>query len=253
MLHHVSHGAPSAHPTLVIVHGLFGSARNWGVIARRLSQDRQVIAVDMRNHGDSRWHSAHDYDDLATDLAALIAAIGAPVDMLGHSMGGKAAMQLALTHGALLRRLVVADIAPVAYSHSQRHLVEAMQALELEGLSLRSEADRRLAVSVPDAPVRAFLLQSLDLKATAARWKLNLGTLGAEMDRITGWPGTPGQFAGPTLFVKGALSDYIRAAHHAAIRAQFPAAEFAEVAGAGHWLHADRPREFEAVVAAFLA
>ncbi|MDP2740078.1 MAG: alpha/beta fold hydrolase [Pseudorhodobacter sp.] len=253
MLNYVTYGAPGAQPPLLIVHGLFGSARNWGVIARRLSEDRVVIAVDMRNHGDSRWDAAHGYEDLAADLAAVIRAHGGRADLLGHSMGGKAVMQLALTQGALVRRLVVADIAPVAYRHSQRHLVEAMQALELEGLSLRSEADRRLALSVPGEGVRAFLLQSLDLKATPARWKLNLAALGAEMDRITGWPGTPGQFDGPALFITGAASDYVRPEHHAIIRAQFPAAEFAEIEGAGHWLHADRPREFEALVKAFLA
>jgi len=212
-----------------------------------------VIAVDMRNHGDSKWDLAHGYEELAADLSAVIAGHGGQADVLGHSMGGKAAMQLALSAPARVRRLVVADIAPVAYGHTQRHLIKAMQALDLEGLGLRSEADRRLALAVPDTGVRAFLLQSLDLKAAPARWKLNLAALDAEMERIIGWPGTAGQFAGPTLFVKGALSDYIRPEHRAAIMAQFPAAEFAEIAGAGHWLHADAPREFEAVVREFLA
>lgn len=253
MLHHVTHGAPGAQPPLLIVHGLFGSARNWGVIARRMAEDRLVVVPDMRNHGDSAWDAAHGYEELAADLSALISAHGGQADVLGHSMGGKAAMQLALTEPARLRRLVVADIAPVAYGHSQRHLIAAMHALNLEGLDLRSEADRRLALSVPDAGVRAFLLQSLDLKAAPVRWKLNLAALDAEMERIVGWPGTPGRFEGRTLFVRGALSDYIRDAHRDAIMAQFPAAEFTEIAGAGHWLHADAPREFEQIVARFLA
>ncbi|MDP1669963.1 alpha/beta fold hydrolase [Phaeovulum sp.] len=253
MLNLVSHGAPGALPPLLIVHGLFGSARNWGVIARRLAEGRQVLAVDMRNHGDSKWSAAHGYAELADDLAKVIAANGGQADVLGHSMGGKAAMLLALGDPARVRRLVVADIAPVAYGHSQRHLVAAMRALDLEGLSLRSDADRRMALSVPDAAVRAFLLQSLDLKATLARWKLNLAALDAEMERITGWPNTTGQFAGSVLFVKGALSDYIRPEHHAAILALFPAARFSEIAGAGHWLHADAPREFEEIVRDFLA
>ncbi|MDP3860952.1 MAG: alpha/beta fold hydrolase [Phaeovulum sp.] len=253
MLNLVSHGAPGALPPLLIVHGLFGSARNWGVIARRLAEGRQVLAVDMRNHGDSKWNPAHGYAELADDLAKVIAANGGQADVLGHSMGGKAAMLLALGDPARVRRLVVADIAPVAYGHSQRHLVAAMRALDLGGLSLRSDADRRMALSVPDAAVRAFLLQSLDLKATPARWKLNLAALDAEMERITGWPNTSGQFAGPVLFVKGALSDYIRPEHHAAILALFPAARFSEIAGAGHWLHADAPREFEEIVRGFLA
>ncbi len=252
MLNFVTHGATSAAPPLVIVHGLFGSARNWGVIARRLSQDRLVIVPDMRNHGDSRWDAAHGYAELASDLSALIAANGGKADLLGHSMGGKAAMQLALREPSRLRRLVVADIAPVAYGHSQRHLIAAMRAIKLEGLSLRSEADRQLTLQVPEAGVRAFLLQSLDLKASPARWKLNLEALDDEMERITGWPATAGRFEGPALFVRGALSDYIRPEHHPAILAQFPAAKFAEIEGAGHWLHADAPREFEEIVQRFL-
>ncbi len=253
MLNYHLHGAPSHHPPLLIVHGLFGSARNWGVIARRLSEDRLVIAVDQRNHGDSPWDDAHGYEDMAADLARVIEAHGGLADVLGHSMGGKAAMVLALTRPALVRRLVVADIAPVAYGHSQNHLVAAMQDLDLSGLALRSEADRRLAGTVRDPGVRAFLLQSLDLKSDPPRWKLNLNVLRDEMDGITGWPGTPGRFEGPVLFVSGARSDYVRPDHHPAILAQFPAASFGEIGGAGHWLHAERPREFEAAVRAFVS
>src|SRR5690606_24742477 len=122
-------------------------------------------------------------------------------DVLGHSMGGKAAMQLALTQGELIDRVVVADIAPVAYGHSQSHLVRAMRGLDLRDLSARSVADRRLAATVEDAGVRAFLLQSLDLKANPPAWRLNLDVLEREMDRITGWPGTEGRFDGPALFL----------------------------------------------------
>jgi esterase len=253
MLTTTAYGAPGAHPPLLIVHGLFGSARNWGVIARRLAEDRLVIAVDMRNHGDSPWQAAHRYPDLANDLAEVITAHGGRADVMGHSMGGKAAMQLALTESALVRRLAVADIAPHAYAHSQRHLVRAMQALDLSGITLRSEADQRLAKTVASASVRAFLLQSLDLKTVPPRWKLNLEVLGAEMEHIIGWPGTKGQFSGPALFVSGALSDYVLPEHRPAILAQFPAAKFVQIDGAGHWLHAERPREFEQVLRDFLA
>ena len=147
---------------------------------------------------------------------------------------------------------MVADIAPVTYDHSQNHLVQAMMELDLTGLSLRSEADERLSRTVSDPGVRAFLLQSLDLKSDPPRWKLNLEVLREEMECITGWPDTPGVFDGPTLFVSGAQSDYVRPEHHAAILAQFPEARFAEIGGAGHWLHAERPREFEAVVRDFI-
>ena len=254
MLHIIRHGVPTARPPLLIAHGLFGSARNWGVIARRLSEGRLVLAVDMRNHGDSPWTGSHRYPDLAADLAEVIRAeAGGRADVLGHSMGGKAAMVLALSEPARVNRLVVADIAPVAYGHSQNHLIAAMRGLDLAAVSLRSQADAQLAAGIEDEGTRAFLLQSLDLKTSPPRWRLNLDVLEAEMPAIVGWPGTPGRFDGPALFLSGALSSYVLPDHRPAIKAQFPAARFARIPGAGHWLHAERPREFEAAVAAFLA
>ena len=253
MLSSTLHGQPTALPPLLIAHGLFGSGRNWGVIARRLAETRQVIAVDMRNHAGSFWADSHGYHDLAADLAGVIAANGGRSDVLGHSMGGKAAMMLALTQPDRVNRLVVADIAPVAYGHSQNHLIAAMRGLDLAGLTTRGEADRRLAARVEDAGTRAFLLQSLDLKADPPRGRRNLDLLEAEMARITGWPEVQGRFDGPTLFLTGALSHYVLPEYRPAIKVLFPAARFAKIPGAGHWLHADRPREFEAAVAAFLA
>lgn len=253
MLAHVTYGQDTALPPLLIVHGLFGSGRNWGVIARHLAETRRVVVVDMRNHAGSLWAPTHRYPDLAADLAEVIAAEGGRFDVLGHSMGGKAAMVLALTAPARVNRLVVADIAPVAYAHSQTPLIHAMRGLDLAGLTSRMEADRRLAATVPDAGTRAFLLQSLDLKTSPPRWRLNLDVLEAEMPAIVGWPDTPGRFDGPALFLSGALSSYVLPDHRPAIKAQFPAARFARIPGAGHWLHAERPREFEAAVAAFLA
>lgn len=253
MLRYVEYGTATDLPTLLIVHGLYGSARNWGAIARRMASDRRVVAVDMRNHGESFHAATHSYADLAGDLAEVIGEIGAPVDLVGHSMGGKAAMQLALTQPDLIGRLIVADIAPVAYGHSQAHLTRAMRRLDLTGLSQRSEADQRLAAEVEDPGVRAFLLQSLDLKTDPPRWRLALDVLEAEMDKITGWPGTGGQFSGPTLFLTGALSDYVQQEHRDRIKRLFPKAKFAKLPGAGHWLHADKPREFEAALRAFFS
>jgi esterase len=248
------HGSPTEAPPLVIAHGLFGSARNWGVIAKRLSDERQVIAVDMRNHGDSPRADRHRYPDLAEDLAGVIAAQGGRADMLGHSMGGKAAMMLALTRPDMVHRLVVADIAPVAYGHTQAHLIAAMRGLDLTGIARRSEADEALAAHIEDQSVRAFLLQSLDLRSSPPRWRLNLDVLEAEMPQIIGWPSDiQGRFDGPTLFLSGALSDYVRREHRDRIKALFPKARFAKIPEAGHWLHAERPREFEAAIRAFLA
>lgn len=237
---------------LLIVHGLFGSARNWGVIARHLAKYRPVLAVDMRNHGQSKRTQSHSYADLAADLAEVIAAHGGKADVLGHSMGGKAAMQLALTQPQMLRKLVVADIAPVAYGHDQTRHINAMRGLDLSGLTSRGEADRRLAETLDDPSLRAFFLQSLDLKEQPPRWRLNLDTLELEMSNIVGWPDTQGQFDGPTLFLTGSESHYVKPEHRDIIRALFPKARFAKIPGAGHWLHAERPREFEAAVEVFL-
>ena len=240
-------------PALLIVHGLFGSARNWGVIARHLASTRDVISVDMRNHGNSPRASSQSYPDMAADLAEVINAHGAPMDVLGHSMGGKAAMQLALTHPDLVRKLIVADIAPVAYSHDQSGHIHAMRGLDLRNLTSRSEADRRLQSSISDPSLRAFFLQSLDLKTQPPVWRLNLDVLEAEMQNIVGWPDTKGTFDHPTLFLSGALSQYVRAEHRPMIKALFPKARFAKLPNAGHWLHAESPRAFEETAEVFLS
>jgi len=250
MLNAVVSGTPGKKPPLMIAHGLFGSARNWGVIARRLSDHRQVIAVDMRNHGASPWMDQHGYEDLAADLAEVIAAYGGRADVLGHSMGGKAAMMLALMRPQYVSRMVVADIAPVAYTHSQLHLIDAMRSVDPRRIEKRSEADAELTGLVPEAQVRSFLLQSLDL--AGRRWRLNLNVLEAEMDRITGWPEIDRISNVAVLFLTGGESSYVAPESRSTIKRLFPAARFARIPGVGHWLHAEKPREFEAAVRVFL-
>ncbi len=254
MLATIRHPASAAAeaPPLVIAHGLYGSGRNWGVIARRLADRRDVVAVDMRNHGDSRRFPTQGYPDMAADLAEVIESLGAPVDLLGHSMGGKAAMQLALTRPELIRRLVVADIAPIPYTHDQSRNAQAMAALDLARITTRAEADAALSDRIDDPALRAFFLQSLDLRHKPPRWKLNLAVLEAEMPKIVGWPGTQGVFDHPALFLTGSDSSYVRPEHRETIRALFPKARFARIPGAGHWLHAEKPREFEETVRVFL-
>ena len=238
---------------VILTHGLYGQARNLGGIARAIT-GRQVLLVDQRNHGDSPWSDAHDYPALAADMAAVIDSLGGQTDLVGHSMGGKAAMVLALLHPEKLRRLVVMDIAPVAYSHSQRVYAEAMKALDLTSLKSRGEADRRFAALVDDPGMRAFFLASLDLRAAPPRWKLNLDALDRNMEALTGWPdGLPAQgFTGPALFLYGTASDYVTEEGRAAILRAFPQAEFHALEGAGHWLHADQPRETAAAIAEFV-
>ena len=235
MLNVLRHGAPTDRTPLLVAHGLFGSARNWGVVARRLAADRAVVAVDMRNHGASPWSDDHSYVAMAADLAEVIGE--EPHDVLGHSMGGKAAMALALTDPARLRRLVVADIAPVAYAHSQAPLIEAMRAVDLSGITRRSDVAAQLA-AVPDDGTRDFLVQSVDV--AARRWTLNLDALAAAMPGIMGFPDLPGRFDGPALFLTGERSGYVRPEHEGRIRALFPAATFEAVPGAGRQIPGPR-------------
>lgn len=248
MLEMQHHGTATGLP-LIIVHGLFGSGRNWGVIAKRLSDTRPVVTVDMRNHAGSFRAESQSYDDMAGDLHEVIRALGGRCDVIGHSMGGKAAMVAALTAPETLRRLLVADIAPVAYDHSQNHLIAAMRALDLDAIASRGEADGALKAAIAEPGVRAFLLQSLDVKAK--RWRLNLDVLEREMPKIVGFPKVDGQFDHPALFLSGAASDYVLPAHRPKIKALFPKARFAKIPGAGHWLHAENPRAFEATARAF--
>jgi pimeloyl-ACP methyl ester carboxylesterase len=248
----IEHNGPPGATPLVIAHGLFGSGKNWGGVARRLSAGRRVVAVDMRNHGASPWADDHSYPALADDLASVVDGLGGRADVLGHSMGGKAAMVLALRHPERVRRLVIGDIAPVGYAHSQLPLVEAMRALDLAGITRRSEADRRLALVVSDRGTRAFLLQSLALEEGGATWRLNLDVLAAQMPAIMGFPPTGAPFGGPALVLRGAASDYVRPEHEAAFHALFRNVRIVTLEGAGHWLHADQPEAFADAVAAFL-
>ncbi len=245
------HGTAGDAPPVLIAHGLFGSGRNWGAIAKRLSDRGQVITVDMRNHGQSPWTERHDYPGMALDLAEVIEARGAPADVVGHSMGGKAAMVLALTRPALVRRLVVADIAPVPYHHSQAHNIAAMRAVDMSRVDRRTDAAEQLAPRLDDPRLVSFFTQALDV--AGRRWRLNLDVLDRDMDLILGFPeDVAGRFEGPALFLSGGESDYVRPEHRDRIKALFPAARFARIPGAGHWLHAEKPREFEAAIRAFL-
>lgn len=250
MLSYTEFGEAS-DPPVMIVHGLYGSGRNWSVIAKRLSTDMRVITVDLRNHGFSPRAETHSYEDLACDLAALIAHLGGAVHLVGHSMGGKAAMTLALTQPEKVARLVVADIAPVTYTHSQMPYIHAMKAVDLSRVTRRSEAEAQLADLGVEPALCSFFTQSLDVAEKT--WRLNLDTLEAEMDKIMSFPELSGPFDGPALFLTGALSDYVLPEHRPLIKTLFPQARFAKLKDAGHWLHADQPRAFEAALRSYLA
>ncbi len=252
-LSHVAYGV--GRPVLVL-HGLFGSSTNWTGVARRLGQQFRVFALDLRNHGASPWAERMDYESMAEDVAAFIAAqrLG-PVALLGHSMGGKAAMVLALTEPALVERLVVVDIAPVPHPPIHTAYVEAMRGLDLRGVDRRGAADALLRPHIPDDAERLFLLQNLVPGPDGLRWRLNLDAILADMPALSGFPAfAPGvHYSGPTLVVRGERSNFVAEDALPALKRLFPASRVVTIARAGHWVHADRTEEFLAAVTPFLA
>jgi len=250
ILHAVESGAGAP---VALLHGLFGQAANFGTLQRRLSATHRVIALDLRNHGASRHAPAMTYPAMAEDVLETLRERGAlPAALVGHSMGGKVAMMAALEAPAAITRLLVADIAPVRYPPAHDDLAAAMAAMPLHAGLTRAEADAALA-AVAEPAVRAFLLQNLRLGADP-RWRIDLAAIAAALPRLEDWPERDVlPYAGPTLFVAGARSAYIRPEHRAPIRALFPRARFLTLKDAGHWLHADNPAGFAAVVEAFLA
>jgi esterase len=240
---------------LVIAHGLFGSARNFNTLGRRLATTRRVVMVDMRNHGASPWAPEHNYPAMAEDLADAIERLaGGKAVLLGHSMGGKAAMTLALIAPELLEALIVADIAPVPHSHSHLGYIRAMQGVDLDRVARRSDADPMLAGAVPDPMLRSFLLQNLAVEEGRTRWRINLDALGRNMGALLGFPaGLPEPaFEGPAYFLHGGASPYVPPETHPRIRALFPDAEIEAFPGAGHFLHAEQPEAFLASVGGWL-
>ncbi|MGI9382758.1 MAG: alpha/beta fold hydrolase [Methyloligellaceae bacterium] len=232
---------------MVILHGLFGSSRNWTAVANRLSEQRPVYALDLRNHGASPWSEDMGYEDMASDVAAFVNGrdLG-PIILIGHSMGGKTAMATALGNPDLIAQLVVVDIAPVDYAPDLRAFTQAMLAVDLASASTRSDIDGELKGPVPDPGVRAFLLQNVAAHDGAFAWRINLPVIDKELERLSRFPQAlvESSYAGPTAFISGGQSDYVQPSHHDAIRDVFPAASFEAIPGAGHWVHAEAPELF---------
>jgi esterase len=239
---------------LAILHGLFGSGRNWASIAQRLAGRRPVIAFDLRNHGASAWAGGMQYGEMAEDVLAMLDERGyRRAALLGHSMGGKTAMAAALREPDMVERLDVVDIAPVANRPHHLGLVQAMRALDLGGIRRRGEADAALAAAVPDAAERGFLLQNLVFDPEP-RWRLNLEAIERQMPVLAGFPAPPAEkiYPGPALFVAGGRSDYLLPEHEPAIHRFFPQARIARIPDAGHWVHAEQPQAFVNIVEGFL-
>lgn len=252
-LYHKQYGNDG--PPLIILHGLLGASGNWHTLSRdTFSEHFRVYTADLRNHGRSPHSEQFDYPALASDVQELIEREGlAPAHVLGHSMGGKAAMQLALEEPGLVDRLIVADIAPRAYPPHHERILEALRALDLNSYDSRKEIDQALAEDITSRPVRQFLLKNLDYDEDAGyRWKMNLDVIYQNYDAVSADIEAHGTFDHPALFIRGEQSDYISEEDEGKIRQRFPKARIATLSNAGHWLHADQPGPFAETVLAFL-
>jgi pimeloyl-ACP methyl ester carboxylesterase len=240
---------------LVVLHGLFGSGKNWQSHTRQFAERFEVITVDLRNHGESFHADEMNYPVMADDVASLLRGLSLDhCNILGHSMGGKVAMTLALNYPVLVSRLVIADIAPVAYFHHYDDLIEPILALPLAALESRAQADQMLRQNIPEDQLRAFLLQNLVRENGAWRWRVNWRTIQRDMEFLTGFIDLPAgwMIELPTLFIRGARSDYIGDSEIEVINQHFSDLSIATIEGAGHWLHAEKPEAFAQQLLGFI-
>ncbi|XP_066130644.1 sn-1-specific diacylglycerol lipase ABHD11 isoform X2 [Saccopteryx bilineata] len=276
----------AARPALVFLHGLFGCKTNFNSIAKALAQQTgrrvfqafgcpcpecgcqccpphstlQVLTVDARNHGDSPHSPDMSYEAMSQDLQDLLPQLGlVPCVLIGHSMGGKTAMLLALQRPELVERLVAVDISPVETTSVSDFpaYMAAMRAINIPDEVPRSCArklvDKQLSSLIQDMAVRQFLLTNLVEADGRFVWRVNLDALAQHVDKILAFPPRQESYPGPTLFLLGGNSDFVHPSHHAEIKRLFPRAQTQTVPNAGHWIHADRPQDFMAAIRGFLA
>ncbi|TRX56583.1 alpha/beta fold hydrolase [Thalassomonas sp. M1454] len=239
---------------VLLIHGLFGSLENLNMVARELETSYQVISVDVRNHGSSFHHKSMDYNDLATDIFALLDHLEIEkIAVLGHSMGGKIAMQCALTSPQRIDKLIVADIAPVLYPPHHNQIIEGLLSIDLSGISNRQDADKQLAKYVSEPGVRQFLLKNLVKGEQGFFWRANINAVNEDYQNIAKGQVSSTPYLGDTLFIKGSNSTYILAEHKPTIAQLFPNSKGRIIQGTGHWLHAEKPAAFNKIVKDFLA
>lgn len=249
--------APEPGHQVVFLHGLFGQGKNFTTIAKALTPEYTSLLVDLPNHGQSGWTQRIDYAELADNVAAELrqgVAAQAPVHLVGHSMGGKVAMTLALRHPDLVDRLVVVDIAPVASSDMSefRQLLGALATLDLNDLPSRTEADARLQELIPNRTTRGFLLQNLRADGDGWRWQANLDLLLRELPAIGAAVPAAEPFDHPVLWIAGELSNYVTPQAEPTMRGLFPRTVQVTIKGAGHWVHSQKPAAFTSALQVFL-
>lgn len=243
------------HPFLIL-HGLLGASGNWHTLSSKaFSEQFHVFTLDLRNHGRSPHSAVFDYPVMVADLVEFMDTHDlATAHVMGHSMGGKAAMHLALEYPDRVDKLIVVDMAPRAYPAHHTYIFEALRDLDLSRFASRSDIDEALAAHITSYPVRQFLLKNLDYDRDAGRyfWKMNLEGIYQNYDKINSPVETGETFGGPTLFIRGGTSDYIADRDFRDIQALFPLADLVTVDGAGHWVHAEKPKALMQAVLDFL-
>ena len=242
-------------PDFVVLHGLFGSGKNWRSFAGSLEDDFQVWTLDARNHGDSPHADSMSYQQMAEDVARFFVENELKnVILLGHSMGGKTAMQLALQFPDRIAALIVVDIAPVCYDHlhKQLKLIEAMQELHLAAEMSRSEIEKKLALKIPEKRLLSFLMTNLNRQNGQFQWRIGLEQIAAGMPDLLNYPELKSVFKGPVQFIGGENSAYLKFEYHALIRKYFPESRITMLENCGHWLHVEQPAAFQKTVNEFL-
>jgi esterase len=257
MLHYREYGKrETGRPSLVLLHGLFGSAANWHGIARRFDDRYHLVVPDLRNHGNSPHRDGMPYPAMAADVLALMDSLDLACPYLvGHSMGGKVAMWLALAHPLRVRGLVPVDMAPVSYDHAFQRILDALDSVTEGQVANRREADRLLAMRLESPSLRGYLLQNLIKGPQGWGWRFNLAALRRCMPQILDFPdeGRGMQFPGNALFIYGGRSDYVTPERFQAARALFPYARARIIPDAGHWVYSEAPDEFSAALGSFIA
>ncbi|MDX1303184.1 alpha/beta fold hydrolase [Photobacterium sp.] len=238
---------------VILIHGLFGSSDNLGLLARALKDNYKVISIDLRNHGQSPHTETFTYHEMAGDILTVVEQLDIErFSVIGHSMGGKVAMALTELAAARMNHLIVLDIAPVHYLvHRHQNVFAGLREVANHTVSSRSEAETYLAQHIIEPGVRQFLLKSFAKSENGYRWRFNVEGLIANYDTIMGWNELP-PFDGKTLFIKGQGSEYILPEHREAISKQFPQAKAHMVANTGHWLHAEKPETVNRIILTFL-
>lgn len=252
---HLFHRTQGQGEPLVLIHGLFGSHDNLGMIARLLAEHFTVYSIDLPNHGRSPHSQSTNLDQMVAQVSLWLDSVGLDcTHILGHSLGGKVAMEMALRYPDRVKQLIIMDIAPVLYQSQHNSVFEGLLAIDVEKLNSRSEADQILKAYVEELPVRSFLLKNLSKSPQGNyAWRMNLSALYEGYSQLIRENSEGARFEGKTLFLKGGNSDYIQDSHKDAILNRFPATSLKVVANTGHWLHAEKPEIIAKLAIKFLS